>query len=94
MKVITGKEAIELIEDAAAVIIMDEWMAVTYPSIEQLDDEFASVDVSYEVEGQEYEYSFKIWQDDQIEVKDNQLILREDNQQDVVGIKLLQIQQL
>jgi len=95
-KEITGREAVELIEEAEAVILTDQWQALVYPSIEQNGEDFWNVDCSYEdSDGLEYEYSFKIWADDVIEVKDNQLFLQDgDYTQDYVGIKLLEVKQL
>jgi hypothetical protein len=94
-KTITGKEAIELLENASAIIIMDNNSAVTYPLIEQPDnDEFWNVDANYtDEEGLEYEYSFKIWGDDEIEVNNNQLLLLESNG-DVVSVVILEHKKL
>lgn len=95
MKRITGREAIDLIESAAAIIIMDKNEALTCPSIEQPDDEeFWNVDVSFtDDEGIGHEYGFKIWGDDEIEVRDNQLMLMESNS-GYIPVKILEVKQL
>lgn len=94
-KTITGQEAIKLIEEAAAIIVMDEWQAVVYPSVEWVDDDFVNVDIVYDPEnGFIHKYSFKIFTDDEIEVRDNQLFLTDHNVVDKVGIKLLEIKDL
>lgn len=95
MATITGKEAIELIENAAAIIINDANCAVMYPSVEQPDDEeFWNVDLKYaDGEGSEYEYSFKIWGDDEIKVENNQLFLTESDGR-ITPILILKVQEL
>lgn len=93
-KTITGKEAVELIEAADAVIIMDDGQAVVYPSVEQPDeDEFWNVDLAYDYDGQTWEFTFHIWGNDSVEVENNQLMLLETNGE-ITPIKLLKIQEL
>lgn len=91
MKTITGTQAINLLTVATAVIIMDEWHAVVYPSIEADDEKYASIYMTYETEGMEYEYNFEIYADDTIEIRDNCLMLTDaDNKNELVGIQILE----
>jgi hypothetical protein len=92
----TGKRVIELIEEAVAMIICDDNYGLTYPSVEQPDDEaFYNVDTSYtDSDGLEYNYSFKVWEDDKYDINEDNSITLCSSDHGLIDIKLLEIKKL
>ena len=94
MKTITGKEAVELIESAEAVIVMDGNQGICYASVDSDENDFTNIDITYDDGENDWEYSFKIWNDDTVHVDKNQIFLTDSDTQELIGIKLLTIQNL
>ena len=81
-KIISGKEAYELIENADAIILDDD--ALMYPSLDTegiLEDESEdyNLNLSYmDSEGLEYSYDFFWNENNEIKIEENHLILMDD----------------
>lgn len=83
MKGIVVAKTIEL----ADAIIIDNNLLI-YPSIHE-DGGLYYIDIDTESEGLDYLYSFKFFEDDDIEIKDNKFLLLEENSQEFLTVQIL-----
>jgi hypothetical protein len=94
MKTITGKLAYDLLLEAEAYILEDGNGALMYGSPEEENEGEYSLLLEYWDEGLGYEYTFYWTAADEITIDKNQIFLKEGENEEAIGIKLLQVQQL
>lgn len=94
MKTITGEDAYKLLMEAEALILQDGKGALMYgtPDIEN-DGEY-SLTLEYWDDGLGYEYTFYWTENDTITIDNNRLYLKEGEDEEPIGINVLQIRPL
>jgi hypothetical protein len=73
-----GKEVIEALESASAVIIRDrQEEGLAYPSVEVLETDEAEITIAYEIDRKEFCYTFSLRLDAVVEIINNRLVLQD-----------------
>lgn len=80
---ISGKEVYELIDESEAIVIHDANTALCYPSEDETDEGEYELFLAYDYDGCEFSYNFEWSEKDEFEIKDNKIIMIEDNGNEV-----------